>query len=40
MMGEVKEGAEVEATATGDGHAKSIMVKGGDTKGEMGGGMK
>ena len=40
MMGEVKEGAEVEAMATGDGHAKSIMVKGGDMKGEMKGGAK
>jgi hypothetical protein len=37
--GEIKEGAEVEAVATGKGHAMSIMVKGGmGMKEEMKGG--
>ena len=39
-MGEIKEGADVEATVTAEGHAKSIMVKGMDMKDDMKGGMK
>jgi len=40
MMGEVKPGADVEAMATGEGHANTIMVKSADMKGEMKGGAK
>ena len=41
MMGEVKPGADVEAMVDDQHHGKSIMVKGGDMKGEMkGSGMK
>ena len=40
MMGEVKPGADVEAMIDDQHHASSIMVKGGDMKGEMKGGAK
>src|SRR5262249_40725055 len=40
MMGDVKVGSDVEAMINDQHHASSMMVKGGDMKGEMKGGAK